>query len=172
MEMVMLKEFGFFAHVTPPHPFAFELVTQLGLDQQLLRLSWVLCNDSAMTGLCVRFKPAMIACGCIFLAARQLSRPLPLSPPWWRLVDGATQADLEVIAKTILTLRGLKKVEYVDLSRYQGSASDKQRSSERGRIRESSRDATRRRSRSHSRDNDRRVRRRDSRDYDRSRDRK
>ena len=101
MEMVLLREFGFFAHVSPPHPFAYTLGVHLNLSDESMKRTWTLCNDSAMTALCVRFKPQIVACGCILLAARELGLALPSRPPWYRLVDGATQENLEVIAQTI-----------------------------------------------------------------------
>lgn len=81
MEMVLLREFGFFAHVSPPHPFAYTLGVHLNLSDESMKRTWTLCNDSAMTALCVRFKPQIVACGCILLAARELGIALPSRPP-------------------------------------------------------------------------------------------
>lgn len=161
MEMVMLKEFGFFAHCSAPQKYAYALCACLNLDEELTRKAWLMCNDSFLTPLCVRFKPDVIACGCIYLAARRAGVALPTAPPWWRLVDGAVLEDLEIVAKTLLALYEIdEKFKYIDLGKPQTTTATHDHSGDR------------RRSRSPTRgDGERRVRRRDSRDFrDRSRD--
>ena len=164
MEMVLLREFGFFAHVSPPHPFAYTLGVHLNLSDESMKRTWTLCNDSAMTALCVRFKPQIVACGCILLAARELGIALPSRPPWYRLVDGATKENLEVIAQTILALHQLDTVEYKDLSGQDLPMLE-------GHVKKSERNdgSHRRRRESRSPQGSRRVRRRDSRDFDEGR---
>ena len=164
MEMVLLREFGFFAHVSPPHPFAYTLGVHLNLSDESMKRTWTLCNDSAMTALCVRFKPQIVACGCILLAARELGIALPSRPPWYRLVDGATKENLEVIAQTILALHQLDTVEYKDLSGQDLPPLE-------GHVKKSERNdgSHRRRRESRSLQGSRRVRRRDSRDFDEGR---
>ncbi len=164
MEMVLLREFGFFAHVSPPHPFAYTLGVHLNLSDESMKRTWTLCNDSAMTALCVRFKPQIVACGCILLAARELGIALPSRPPWYRLVDGATKENLEVIAQTILALHQLDTVEYKDLSGQDLPPLE-------GHVKKSERNdgSHRRRRESRSPQGSRRVRRRDSRDFDEGR---
>ena len=166
MEMVLLREFGFFAHVSPPHPFAYTLGIHLNLSDESMKRTWTLCNDSAMTALCVRFKPQIVACGCILLAARELGIALPSRPPWYRLVDGATKENLEVIAQTILALHQLDTVEYKDLSGQDLPPLE-------GHVKKSERNdgSHRRRRESRSPQGSRRVRRRDSRDFDEGRQR-
>jgi hypothetical protein len=103
----------------------------------------------------------VIACGCIYLAARRAGVALPTAPPWWRLVDGAVLEDLEIVAKTLLALYEIdEKFKYIDLGKPQTTTATHDHSRHR------------RRSRSPTRgDGERRVRRRDSRDFrDRSRD--
>lgn len=162
--MVLLREFGFFAHVSPPHPFAYTLGVHLNLSDESMKRTWTLCNDSAMTALCVRFKPQIVACGCILLAARELGIALPSRPPWYRLVDGATKENLEVIAQTILALHQLDTVEYKDLSGQDLPTLE-------GHVKKSERNdgSHRRRRESRSPQGSRRVRRRDSRDFDEGR---
>lgn len=157
MEMVMLREFGFFAQVMPPHPFAYTLGINLELDMELLKRAWVLCNGASMTALCVRYKPAIIACGCIHLAAKQTGFAMPSQPPWYRLVEGASKKVLDIIATSILAFHAVEKVEYVDLSgRGRGPR----------RLEREDHDRGRRRSRSRSREDRRQRQRRDSsRDY-------
>ena len=164
MEMVLLREFGFFAHVSPPHPFAYTLGVHLNLSDESMKRTWTLCNDSAMTALCVRFKPQIVACGCILLAARELGIALPSRPPWYRLVDGATKENLEVIAQTILALHQLDTVEYKDLSGQDLPPLE-------GHVKKSERNdgSHRRRRESRSPQGSRRVRRRDSCDFDEGR---
>ena len=170
MEMLMLREFGFFAHCSPPHKYAYALCAHLNLDEELTRNVWVMCNDSFLTPLCVRFKPDVIACGCIYLAARRASVALPTAPPWWRLVDGAELVDLEIIAKTLLALYEIdERFEYKHVFGNSRNVDSTKPTSTRDRSRD--RDGGRRRSRSPARgEGERRVRRRDSRDFrDRSR---
>lgn len=157
MEMVMLREFGFFAQVMPPHPFAYTLGVNLELDDELRKRAWALCNDASMTALCVRYKPAIIACGCIHLAAKEKGFAMPSQPPWYRLVEGASKKDLDIIAKSILAFHAVEKVEYVDLSSRDRASRRAERDDH---------DRGRRRSRSRSREDRRQRQRRDSsRDY-------
>jgi len=154
MEMVMLREFGFFAHCSAPQKYAVELCIQLEFDDAFTKKVWILCNDSFLTPLCVRFKPEVIACGCIYLAACQAGISMPQDPPWWRLVDGACLVNMATIATTLLALYAVdKKFEYLDLVHGADKSNEPRRS----------RSPTQA---------EFRVRRRDSRDFDQSRDRK
>ena len=66
-------------------------------------------NDSFRTTLFCEYQPEVIACACIFLAARMLKIPLPGSDTenepmhWYELLDAKTE-DVEAIAIRILEL--------------------------------------------------------------------
>ena len=66
-------------------------------------------NDSFRTTLFCEYQPEVIACACIFLAARMLKIPLPGSDEetepkqWYELYDAKTE-DVEAIAIRILQL--------------------------------------------------------------------
>jgi len=115
-ERRILKELGFCVHVKHPHKI---IITYLQmLDHQtnvpLARSAWNFMNDSLRTDVFVRFSPDLIACACIFLAARTVKVNLPLRPPWWLLFD-ATRDDIEDICSCILRLYSLKPVSILHL---------------------------------------------------------
>jgi hypothetical protein len=72
-----------------------QLVLFLFFLAQSLAKSDLMCFDlSLRTIIPLRFKPEVIACACIYMAARILQVPLPEDPaPWWELFD-ATKADI------------------------------------------------------------------------------
>lgn len=102
-ERKMLLELGFLTHIEHPHKFITSFLNFLSLqkDQQLMQLAWSLMNDSMRTNLCVQLKPEAIACGCIYMAAQKLQRPMPSAPPWWRVFD-VQASDIDfVVAETL-----------------------------------------------------------------------
>jgi len=65
----------------------------------------------------VRFRPEVIACGCIYMAAHVLKIPLPEQPnAWWELFD-AKKEQLDEIAWTINQLYKELEAKYVSLYR-------------------------------------------------------
>ncbi|CAD5112243.1 DgyrCDS1474 [Dimorphilus gyrociliatus] len=109
-ERRVLKELGFCVHVQHPHK------SNLKRSAKALKLLFSdsddvrnYMNDSLRTNLWLRYKPESISCACIFLASRNMQVPLPNSPPWYR-VFGATDAEVEDIALTILNLYELKRM--------------------------------------------------------------
>lgn len=67
-------------------------------------------NDSLRTDIFLRYMPETIACACIFLAARDLSIPLPEEPPWWEAFD-ADRSTIENICRILIHLYRRKKVK-------------------------------------------------------------
>merc|ERR1712142_159278 len=115
-ERRILKELGFCVHVKHPHKI---IITYLQmLDHQtnvaLARSAWNFMNDSLRTDVFVRFSPDLIACACIFLAARTVKVNLPLRPPWWLLFD-ASYEDIEDISLSILRLYHQKPVKVTQI---------------------------------------------------------
>lgn len=120
LERIMLRAFGFILHVEHPHKFVLNYLVVLEQhdhpESGLLQRAWNLANDSLRSTLCVRFKGEIVACGIIFLAARQLRIPLPEGPAWWDLFNVAKH-DLLEVACEVLDLYKLPKAEYAPISK-------------------------------------------------------
>merc|ERR1719494_127699 len=104
-ERRVLKELGFCVHVKHPHKI---IITYLQIlecndNQALAQRAWNFMNDSLRSDVFVRYTPEVIACACIFLAARQLKMILPSKPAWWELFD-AQYEEIEDISLRILKL--------------------------------------------------------------------
>jgi hypothetical protein len=115
-ERYLLKELGFCVHVKHPHKMIMSILQVLGKgEQELVQKSWNFINDSLRTSVLLRYPPEVVACGCIFLAARSLKVPLPENPGWWQMFD-ATYSELEDIALDILEMydRPKRNVEEVE----------------------------------------------------------
>lgn len=117
-ERRILKELGFCVHVKHPHKIIITYLQILEHQQNaaLARAAWNYMNDSLRTDVFVRFSPDIIACACIFLAARFEKINLPMKPPWWILFD-ASFDDIEEISLCILHLYSQKtpKLEKLEL---------------------------------------------------------
>lgn len=115
-ERRILKELGFCVHVRHPHKIIITYLQILEHEKNvaLARAAWNYMNDSLRTDVFVRFSPDIIACACIFLAARINKVNLPMKPPWWQLFD-ASYADVEDIALGILRLYSHKPTKISQL---------------------------------------------------------
>ncbi|XP_057303977.1 cyclin-L2-like [Hydractinia symbiolongicarpus] len=115
-ERIILKVLGFCVHVKHPHKIIITYLQILDLEKNanLARTAWNYMNDGLRTDVFVRFSPDIIACACIFLAARTIKINLPLRPPWWQLFD-APYEDIEDIALSILRLYSKPKVDITRL---------------------------------------------------------
>jgi len=116
-ERRILKDLGFCVHVKHPHKLIVTYLQMIGVisNVELAKKAWNYMNDSLRTDVFVRFKPEVIACACIFLAARIVKINLPSRPPWWQLFD-ASYDDIEDIALSIITLysRPLRKISHLE----------------------------------------------------------
>ncbi|XP_069118118.1 cyclin-L1-like [Argopecten irradians] len=112
-ERRVLKELGFSVHAKNPHKVIvmFLQVLECEKDQKLVQCAWNYMNDSFRTDVFVRFHPEVIACACIYLAARQLQIPLPSSPPWYYLFS-VEDEDVYDICLTILRLYARPRPNY------------------------------------------------------------
>ena len=114
IERHLLKELGFCLYnivMDPPHKYILYYIKILHGDKALSQLSWNYLNDSYRLDLCLKYPAREIACSAIYLSARILSFPLPISPfPWWRLMASDFQR-VECIAEEILTLYTCNKVK-------------------------------------------------------------
>ena len=102
-EKDILSCLGFKVHVK--HSFVYLLNYVKALDQdsntKLLQLAWNYISASLRTTLVVLYQPEDIACGALFLAARNLNVELPID--WWLVFD-AFYIDLVDISDVILKL--------------------------------------------------------------------
>jgi len=116
-ERFMLKEMGFSTHVEHPHKFLLSYLDLLSHsnDVSLAQMAWNYMNDSLREPLCVRFRPEVIACGCIYMASHVMKIPLPEQPhPWWELFDAKLE-QLDEIAHTINLLYKESEAKYITL---------------------------------------------------------
>lgn len=115
-ERRILKELGFCVHVKHPHKVIITYLQILEHEKNvaLARSAWNFMNDSLRTDVFVRFSPDIIACACIFLAARTVKVNLPMKPPWWLLFD-ASYDDIEDISLSILRLYSHKSTKITHL---------------------------------------------------------
>jgi len=111
-ERRILKELGFCVHVKHPHKIIITYLQILEHEKNvaLARSAWNYMNDSLRTDVFVRFSPDIIACACIFLAARTVKVNLPMKPAWWLLFD-ASYDDIEDISSCIMRLYSFKSVK-------------------------------------------------------------
>ncbi|KAH7824596.1 putative cyclin [Monocercomonoides exilis] len=72
-EQVLLRSLNFEFSICHPHSILFNLLHSLHSSVKLCALSLSILNDSYHLPLCVIYKPEVIACGCIFLAAQLLN---------------------------------------------------------------------------------------------------
>ncbi|GIL44618.1 hypothetical protein Vafri_2145 [Volvox africanus] len=114
-ERILLKTFGFIIHAVHPHKYVNSFVHSLDGSDELQQLAWNMLNDSLRTTLCVRFKAHVVAAGAIYLAARRLQAPLPLSPPWWEAFKVPTDQLVEVV-QSLHNLYQRPKAHYIEVN--------------------------------------------------------
>ena len=116
MEGIMLRELGFELYIDMPHGFILHFINYLHprlgeapvseqrLWAELNQRSWNALNDALFSPrLLFGFRPEVVACAGLFVAASLLGLALP--DEWWRLFDVAT-ADLDQCALDLATLYG------------------------------------------------------------------
>ncbi|OAF70569.1 CycL1 [Intoshia linei] len=81
-------------------------------------------NDALRTTLFVQFSPETIACGCIYLAARDQEKPLPDNPHWYYLY-GASTKDVKSISIQLVKLYEREKPSYSSLIKLVKECKDK-----------------------------------------------
>ncbi|KAK4529079.1 hypothetical protein GAYE_SCF7681MG7030 [Galdieria yellowstonensis] len=128
-ERFLLKELGFHTGVEHPHKFILVYINTLrshsGVDagdahwKSFLQRAWNYANDMLRTDLCCRVAPECIACGCIYLAAKDCGIPLPEGTvQWWQVFEVDREGILlvENTAKRIYQMEKLAG-KYVDWTR-------------------------------------------------------
>ncbi|KAJ2666384.1 hypothetical protein IW148_000868 [Coemansia sp. RSA 1199] len=116
-EMQVLRRLAFNVQVELPYGLLANYLRSLELTDQerVPQLAWNYVNDLLRTPVYVCFQPETIACGAIFLAARECSVGLPTSPPWWAVFD-ANAEDVVQVAKAIRALQARKVPHIMPLS--------------------------------------------------------
>ncbi|VDK42882.1 unnamed protein product [Anisakis simplex] len=107
-ERKLLNALGFVVHVRHPHKLIYAYLQALGCinNHELMQKAWSYMNDGLRTDIFVRYRPETIACACIYLAARTISKPiaLPQQPfPWFEAFD-ASDRDVKAISMILLKL--------------------------------------------------------------------
>ncbi|VDD85663.1 unnamed protein product [Enterobius vermicularis] len=105
-ERKVLNVLGFVVHVNHPHKLIYAYLSALALldNNELIQRAWSYMNDGLRTDIFLRYPPETIACACIFLAARTISKPvlLPQTPlPWCEAFD-ASDRDVRTISLILL----------------------------------------------------------------------
>ncbi|VDM37452.1 unnamed protein product [Toxocara canis] len=107
-ERKLLNALGFVVHVRHPHKLIYAYLQALGAinNHDLMQKAWSYMNDGLRTDIFLRYRPETIACACIFLASRTISKPvaLPQQPfPWFEAFD-ASDRDVTAISLILLKL--------------------------------------------------------------------
>lgn len=117
-ELTILAKLAFNVHVEHPDGFLLHYLASLGFARDLtmsqLSINYLndrfvaISNASHRTIVSVLYQPSTIACGIIYLAARQSGIGLPLSPPWYTVFDAELE-DLELIGELIMEIYKVKQ---------------------------------------------------------------
>ncbi|XP_070149548.1 cyclin-L1-like isoform X2 [Polyergus mexicanus] len=110
-ERRVLKELGFCVHVKHPHKIIVMYLQVLGYEKNrsLMQQSWNYMNDSLRSDVFLRYQPETVACACVYLAARQLQLPLPVSPTWFSLFK-VNESSIRDVCRRILRLYSRPRV--------------------------------------------------------------
>eukprot|EP00494_Astrolonche_serrata_P028446 UN28712 len=111
MELLLLKELGYHLDVVHPQKFILQFVLTLECEE-IAQKAWAFLNDSYRIPYILEFKPAVVACAAIFLAARVCGTKLPDNPPWWELF-GTTYSELHKVAQMMHELYSLPKSKHL-----------------------------------------------------------
>jgi cyclin L len=107
-ERELLRACGYVCAVEAPHQLVLSLL-QVVRQEALAPRAWALANDSLRTTLCVRVRPLGVACGVVFIAARQAKVALPGEgggggddgcPPWYEVL-GASADQVATVARDL-----------------------------------------------------------------------
>ena len=120
-ERLQLREFGFACHVEHAHPFVLSYAQLLELGPEVAQAGWGHVNDCGRTTLVARYRAHVLACGALFLAARNAGIALPeggggdaasAQPPWWTLFDAKTE-EVHAVARVLTCLYAQPRAAYV-----------------------------------------------------------
>ena len=116
MESYILKELGFSLYsVTAEHPHKYILyyVKMLQGSEELSQKAWNYLNDSMRRDLALRYKPQVIACAAIYMAARVLQHPLPSNFDWLEVMDTDIKT-IHSVCNQILELYHMPKLQWLE----------------------------------------------------------
>ena len=118
-ESAILRELGFIVHAEHAHKFVLYYIHVLfakpcEFPAELAQKAWSYANDSYRSTHCVQFRPKVLACAAIYLAARVLGIRLPEDPPWWELFD-CEKEQILTVAGGVLALYQLPKAKWVNV---------------------------------------------------------
>ncbi|DAZ95627.1 TPA: hypothetical protein N0F65_002256 [Lagenidium giganteum] len=115
VERQVLIDLGFSLYniMEHPHKYILYYVKVLDLSKQLAQKAWNFLNDSLRIDVCTRFRPEVIACAAIHLAARVEQVKLPEAPAWWKLFD-VEEKQLLAVSDAILAMYSRKKIVWLD----------------------------------------------------------
>lgn len=69
-EQYFLRYLGFDLHVELPYKYLLNMTKFLNVPPHTVHTAWTLVNDSFRTTLCIEYPPYLIACACLYLAAK------------------------------------------------------------------------------------------------------
>ncbi|KAF0982604.1 hypothetical protein FDP41_011534 [Naegleria fowleri] len=117
-ERYILVELGFtFYNIELPHQYILFVMHILEGHEDLTQTAWNYCNDALRSSvLSLSTKPQVIACGAVFMSAKDHTRALPENPPWWQLFN-TTREDLEFVEKHLKEMYSRPKAVYKDVLR-------------------------------------------------------
>jgi len=115
-ERYILVELGFvFYNIELPHQYILFVMHILEGHEDLTQTAWNYCNDAQRCSvLSLSAKPHVIACGAVYMSAKDHSRALPENPAWWLLFN-TTREELEFVEKHIKQLYKRPRATYVDI---------------------------------------------------------
>jgi len=102
-EFLLLQTLGFDLNVEHPYKTLLVWIKYLKADKELAQIAWNFVNDSLRTTVCLQHSPAVIACACIYLAAKYKKSILGEVKNWWTNLS-ATLDQLQDISDQILDL--------------------------------------------------------------------
>jgi len=117
-EKYILRAIGFNLHQFlddhNPHRYALYVVKVLGGSAELAQSTWNFLNDCAHMDIALRYKPKAVVAAAIFLAARSLEYPLPVSPmPWWIILLDSEEEMLDV-ANDIMAVYKVERKQWIE----------------------------------------------------------
>jgi len=104
-EHYLLRILAFDLIVDFPYKYLLNYVKSLGGKSDWAQTAWNLVNDSLVTTICLEYKPHIIACAAIYLAAKLLNieDTLSHSNKWWEAFDTKLE-QIEHICNRMLDL--------------------------------------------------------------------
>ncbi|PRP87526.1 hypothetical protein PROFUN_00737 [Planoprotostelium fungivorum] len=113
-ERFMLKELGFIVYVVLPYKYIIFFIKLLDAPPEVRQRTWNYVNDSLRTPACVVFGPEVVAAACIYMAARDLSVPLPESPSPWYLLFETSLDQITQVCWHIQQLYKMAPAQYIN----------------------------------------------------------